>query len=166
MDDANTSDRLPVTHGAIESTPQPDRDRFQTISEACLVMKDEIASTAQHLIGGKEYQSKPPTITEACLTIKGEIGDEARQILSTQPPQVKPQTFTAACDSIRAETVLTARQIVPTADMIQPAPPSAIEGAGDTEEQFDGEDTDDRRFYSHPIEQAQKAIHEAQWFEQ
>jgi hypothetical protein len=164
MDDANISDRSPTPPSDIESTQQPDRDRLKSISEACSVMKDEIASTAQHLIGGNERLGKPPTIKEACSTMKSEIDDEARQILAAPLAQAKPQTLTAACESIKVETVETARQIVPNANP-EPAPTIEIVGAGDTDERFDGEGTEDARFYLHPIEQAQKAIREAQWFE-
>ncbi len=125
-------------------------------------MKDEIASTAQHIIGDNERLGKPPTMTEACSVMKDEIGDEARQILSTPQPQVQPQTFTAASDSLAAETA----QVVTNVETETPSATSAIQGAGDTDERFAGEDADDRRFYLHPIEQAQKAIREAQWFEQ
>jgi hypothetical protein len=128
-------------------------------------MKDEIASTAQYIIGGCERLGKPPTITEACSVMKDEIGDEARQILAAAPPHVKAQTFTAACDSFKAEIPQIARQIVPDVKT-EPSLTRTIEGAGDTEERFDGEDTEESRFYLHPIEQAQKAILEAQWFEQ
>jgi hypothetical protein len=162
MDDANTLDQPPATREADKSTQPPDRDRFQTMTEACSVMKDKIASTAQHIIGGNERLGKPPTIVEACSVMKGEIDDEARQILSTPQPPVQPPTFTAASDSIAAETA----QVVPNVETETPPTTSAIEGSGDTDERFDGEDADDRRFYLHPIEQAQKAIREAQWFEQ
>jgi hypothetical protein len=165
MDDANTADRSPAPSGEIESTQQPDRDRLTSISQACSVMKDEIANTAQHLIGGNERLGKPPTISQACSTMKGEIDDEARQILAAPLAQAKPQTFTAACESIRAETVETARQIVPNANP-EPTPTSTLVGAGDTDERFDREGTEDARFYLHPIEQAKKAIRESQWFEQ
>jgi hypothetical protein len=162
MDDANTSDRSPAPPSNIESNQQP--DRLKSISQACSVMKDEIANTAQHLIGSKERLGKPPTISQACSTMKCEIDDEARQIFATPPAQGKAQTFTAACDSIKAETVETASQIVPNA---QPETfPSSIEGSGDTDERFDREGTEDARFYLHPIEQAKKAIRESQWFEQ
>jgi hypothetical protein len=162
MDDANTLDQPPATRGAGESTQPPDRDRFQTMTEACSVMKDEIASTAQQIVGDKQRLGKPPTMTDACSVMKGEIDDEARQILSTPQPPVQPPTFTAASDSIAAETA----QLVPNVETEKPLATSEIEGAGDTDERFAGEDADDRRFYLHPIEQAQKAIREAQWFEQ
>jgi hypothetical protein len=162
MDDAHTLDQPPATREVDKSTQPPDRDRFQTITEACSVMKDEIASTAQHIIGDRERLGKPPTMTQACSVMKDEIGDEARQILSTPQPPVQPPTFTAASDSLAAETA----QLVPNVETETPPAASAIEGAGDTDERFGGEDADDRRFYLHPIEQAQKAIREAQWFEQ
>ena len=99
-------------------------------------MKDTIATTAQHIIGGNERLGKPPTIVEACSAMKGEIDDEARQILSTPQPPVQPPTFTAASDSPAAET----DQVVPNVETETPPAASAIEGAGDTDERFAGED--------------------------
>jgi hypothetical protein len=164
MDDPNISDRDLAARGSSDSAPQVDCDRLQTITEACSVMKDEMASQAQHIIGGNKLMGKPPTITEACSVIKDRIANEAKQI-SSQQPQVKSQTFTQACDSIKSETVQTARQIVPQAEPINHPGTIATEGGGDTPERFASEDPD-AHFYLQPIEQAQKAMLEAQWFEQ
>jgi hypothetical protein len=165
MDDPNISDRDPVARGARDSAQQVDCDRFQTITEACSVMKDEMASQAQHIIGGNELMGKPPTITQACSVMKGQMNSEAQQILSNQQPPVKSQTFTQACDSIKSEMVQTARQIIPkTETAISPQEVATPKG-GDTPERFANEDGD-AHFYLQPIEQAQKAMLEAQWFEQ
>jgi hypothetical protein len=164
MDDPNISDRDPAARGASDSVQQVDCDRLQTMTEACSVMKDEMASEAQHIIGGQEPMGKPPTITEACAVIKDRMTSEANQI-SSQQPQVKSQTFTEACDSIKSETVQTARQIVPQVEPENPPATSATDGGGDTPERFASEDAD-AHFYLHPIAQAQKAMLEAQWFEQ
>jgi hypothetical protein len=165
MDDPNISDRDPAARGASDSAQQVDCDRFQTITEACSVMKDEMASQAQHIIGGNEQMGKPPTITQACSVIKDRMTSEAQQILSNQQPSVKSQTFTQACDSLKLETVQTARQIIPkTATAISQQEVITPTG-GDTPERFASEAAD-AHFYLHPIEQAQKAMLEAQWFEQ
>jgi hypothetical protein len=165
MDDANISEQHPVTCGVSDSAPDLERDRFQTLTEACSVMKDEIAGEAQNIIGGNELLGKPPTITEACSVIKERITSEAHQIISSQQPQVKPPTFTEACDSIKSEIADIARQIVPQAATEPPPTEISTDRGGDTPEKFASEDTD-AHFYLHPIEQAQKAILEAQWFEQ
>jgi hypothetical protein len=164
MDDPNISDRDPVARGASDAAQQVDCDRFQTMTEACSVMKDEMASQAQQIIGGNEPMGKPPTITEACSVMKGQMTSEAQQILSNQQPSVKSQTFTQACDSIKSEIAQTARQIVPHVEPEISPPEATASTGGDTPERFASEDAD-AHFYLHPIEQAQKAMLEAQWFE-
>jgi hypothetical protein len=163
MDDPNLSDRDPAARGASDSAQQADCDRLQTITEACSVMKDEMASQAQHIIGN-EQMGKPPTITQACSAMKGQITTEAQQILANQQPSVKSQTFTQACDSIKSDMVQTARQIIPQDTAISPQGVATSTG-GDTPARFASDDADDH-FYLQPIEQAQKAMLEAQWFEQ
>ncbi|WP_309733883.1 hypothetical protein [Chamaesiphon sp. OTE_75_metabat_556] len=160
MDDPNISYQDLAARGASDSAPQVDCDRLQTITEACSVMKDEMASQAHHIIGGNKLMGKPPTITQACSVIKDRMTSEAQQILSNQQPPVKSQTFTQACDSIKSEMVQTARQIIPKTETAISTPTG-----GDTSERFASEDAD-AHFYLHPIEQAQKAMLESQWFEQ
>jgi hypothetical protein len=134
MDDPNISDRQPAAGAASDAAKQVDRDRFQTMTEACSVMKAEIASEVQHIIGSNELLGKPPTITAACSVIKDRITSEATQILSSQQPQVKSQTFTQACDSIRAEIAQTARQIVPQVATATHPTQIAIDRGGDPPE--------------------------------
>jgi hypothetical protein len=159
MDDANISSRQPAMHGASEAKNEANRERFQTLTEACSVMKDELASEAQHIIGGKEQLGKPPTITEACSVIKDQIGSEARQILSNPDGAVKQPTGTEVCDSIQTEIIGSNVEAQKLPAAIAP------DRSGGTSPGFMSEDAD-THFYLHPIEQAQKAIREAQWFEQ
>jgi hypothetical protein len=111
------------------------------------------------------HSDKFQAFTEACSLMKDRSISEGKHLIGGKEQSSQPPTLTQACDSIKAEIPDIARQIVPNVGTKTPPAQIDRDRAGGDSAEFANADTDDR-FYSHPIEQAQKATREAKWFEQ
>jgi hypothetical protein len=70
---------------SVEST-----QKYETLAEACSVMKEEIQAEAERLCAShQDNASKPQTLTAVCSTMKEEIQAEAQRLFPDS--DTKPQ---------------------------------------------------------------------------
>jgi hypothetical protein len=163
MDDANIPHTQPEI--AFQKDSEHDADlagRLQTFTQACSAMKAEIATVTQHIITGTEKMGKPPTFTEACSVMKDQMVDEAQQIIAGRNSADKSQTFENACLGIKDEMATEAQLIF--------AAPETLKKSQNLDSQDLKRELTDKAEAQNvdclEIEQAKKALREANWFEQ
>jgi hypothetical protein len=142
----NTMDEStkPALNATSSTDLQPESaGQLQTITDACAAMKDQIANEAQSIISGTDKMGKPPTITEACSVMKDQIADEAQHIVGV--PVINTGHKVAA-DGTKGVSAV----------------PEYIENnsAGIANS------SDAERPHRKELEQAKRALKEANWFEQ
>jgi len=145
MDDANIPQATPANVALSGSEHELATGRLQTITEACSAMKDEIANEAQQMISGTQKTGKHPTFTEACSVMKDQMIDEAYHIVGVDSSSDRTPTVTAGG----------------TDNATQVAASAPIKNNSSGIANLDSE---------HPprkeLEQAKRALKEANWFEQ
>jgi hypothetical protein len=106
-------------------------------------MKNHLADEAQTIIAGTDKMGKPPTMTEACSVMKDQLADEAQHIVGV--PQIDPSRNVAAGGTKGVAAV-----------------PEYIENNSTGIANSSDSDRPQRK----ELEQAKKALKEANWFEQ
>ena len=145
MDDANIPQATPANAALSGSEHEPaSTGRLQTITEACSAMKDEIANEAQQMISGTQKTGKQPTFTEACSVMKDQMLNEAHHIVGVDSSSDRTSTVTAG-ETDTATGVAAA------------SAPNNSSGIA----YLDSEHPQRKE-----LEQAKRALKEANWFEQ
>jgi hypothetical protein len=147
MDDTNIPQATPANVALSGSEHEPtSTGRLQTITEACSVMKDEIANEAQQTIFGTKKTGKQPTITEACLVMKDQMASEAHNIIGV--------------DSTSARTPTVETGVTDNGTQVNTASaPLKNDSSGIA-------NLDSEHLQRKELEQAKRALKEANWFEQ
>ncbi len=154
MDDSTTLQTTPDLDAIENSDRQPtSTGQLQTIADACATMKDQLADEAQHIIAGTEQMGKHPTITDACAAMKDQLADEAQHIVGV-PQTDHSQTVVADGTSRKNLSPGKVSGISAVPEYIENNP-TGIANSSDSEQPQRKE-----------LEQAKRALKEANWFEQ